>query len=284
MKNLLCFGYYSETIPQLRHKLESIKTAEFLDSPHPLKYLILRYLEEGQYEGFTAGREAYDPLTTPPTYITGSIFMKTDGTWTWPAFITYFVDKYDLAVPDELIQEMQMHGFRVPEVTLEVPDNSQNLSENCNVAKETLPKETAPLQDSETVRDSFPVIKEELVKLFADCATFEQFYKTCKLKVDEIVKILNLDSMSFNSLMTLSELLINENIPPKYVGLNGDVATKAQIADANRTQSVIIMTRDDKLPMSWTEDRVIWLEKKETRWEITIESWLDAYKRHCSEE
>lgn len=283
MKNLICFGYYSETVPQLRHKLDSIKTAEFLDSPHPLKHLILRYLEGGQLDLTGLGCDVYDPFTTPPDYLSRTVPMLTDGTWTWPAFITYFVDKYNLAVPDELIQEMQMHGFRVPEVTLEAPDHSQFLPENWNVVQNTTPEDVEDRQKAEAFQDRFPEIADELSELFAECATFEQFCDTCSANLVMIVERLNLKSFGDYARSCVCGLLENSPMLPKYVGLNGAVATQKEIEESRTKSFLFWMPTVDKLPMSWSEEKVVWLERHETEWCMNIETWKESAARYYRE-
>ncbi|WP_417388084.1 hypothetical protein [Gimesia sp.] len=283
MKNLICFGFFRETVPQLRHKLASIKTAEFLDSPHPLKYLILRYLEEGKEWGLSSGHEIYDPFTTPPTDQTFVSIKKTDGTWIWPDLITYFVDKYDFAVPDEFMQKMRMHGFRVPEVTLEAPDDSQFLPENCNVVQNTTPEDVEDLQRAEAFQDRFPEIADELSELFAECATFEQFCETCSANIGKIVELLELDSLGDYARYCVSSLLENSPIPPKYVGLNGAVATQEEIEESRTKSFLFWMPTVDKFPMSWSEEKVVWLERHETEWCMNIETWKESAARYYRE-
>jgi len=46
----------------------------------------------------------------------GSPHVLTDGEWAWPADLAYYVDRYNVPVPDEFLARMRAANWRAPEV------------------------------------------------------------------------------------------------------------------------------------------------------------------------
>ena len=45
----------------------------------------------------------------------GSSSIATDGTYAWPRTLAYYVERYDVALPDEFEQHVARNSWRVPE-------------------------------------------------------------------------------------------------------------------------------------------------------------------------
>lgn len=274
--NLIAFGFYCETVPQLRRKLPSIKEAEFLDTVHPLKAKILRYLEEGEINGEAFGCNVYDPFTKPPTKLTTNIPMLTDGVWIWPSFITYFINQYDLSLPDKLIEHMQNNDWRVPKVFEDSLEDSSEEYQEVIRSKEEI--EAIPVP--RTFFEYFPRQWNEFADLFVDCSSFEHCYEICQSCVSQIIELFQLDALDARGRFLLSDMLMNEPVPPKFVGPNCDKASREQIAEARETLFISLLDSDQQLPLSWNTEEYIWLERKESSWGITKEYRKEAYERY----
>ena len=73
----------------------SIKDS-FSDAAFPNKDAVVRYLKSGKV-GVTGGSFYIDVVTGKQTRI-GKCIM-TDGEYTWPGILAYYVDKYNLRLP-----------------------------------------------------------------------------------------------------------------------------------------------------------------------------------------
>lgn len=75
---------------------------------------VLAYLRGGEQLMLVAGiaRDALDPKHP----IIGSPHILTDGAWAWSADVAYYVEKYNLRIPDEFVKAMRSTGWRVPKV------------------------------------------------------------------------------------------------------------------------------------------------------------------------
>ncbi|HEV2369417.1 MAG TPA: hypothetical protein VGR90_06045, partial [Acidimicrobiales bacterium] len=52
----------------------------------------------------------------------GPLAFLTDGSWSWPSDLAYYVDMYDCAVPEAFIDHMSALGWRVPPWSPPDPD------------------------------------------------------------------------------------------------------------------------------------------------------------------
>ena len=75
----------------------SIKDS-FSSAPFPNKQKIIKYLSDGKI-GMVSGSSYIDVITGENTKI-GKCIM-TDGEYTWPGILMYYVDKYNLRLPSE---------------------------------------------------------------------------------------------------------------------------------------------------------------------------------------
>ena len=74
---------------------------------------IVRYLEEGRLYIACPGT-AVDVLTTDEKPI-GSPNILTDGEWIWPQDLAYYVARYDISVPERMMESMRRNKWTVPD-------------------------------------------------------------------------------------------------------------------------------------------------------------------------
>jgi hypothetical protein len=77
------------------------------------KSVVLAYLDAAPTV-VAAAQEIPDEISGEPFSI--SDVTRTDGEWLWHQELNYYVRKYDIRVPDELLDRMTAQGFRFPEV------------------------------------------------------------------------------------------------------------------------------------------------------------------------
>lgn len=109
------FGFFKETVPQLKRKLESIHSAEFRDHEHPQKTEIMYYLDMGKVDALLFGSDPYDTFKDPPEKLRDNVQFLTDGRWIWPETASYFVNYYNLSLPEDFIDNMAQNEWRVPD-------------------------------------------------------------------------------------------------------------------------------------------------------------------------
>ena len=111
MKKLKRFGFFdSVSLEQRKAQLVQL----IGENEHAQKASVLRYLRGGEQLMLVAGI-VRDPLD-PNRPIIGSPHILTDGTWAWSADVTYYVEKYNLRLPEEFLESMKANGWRVPKV------------------------------------------------------------------------------------------------------------------------------------------------------------------------
>lgn len=94
---------------------------EFIaDHPREYQMEILRYLRSGLIFAFPMGgntRDIFDRSTYAITIIDGKpevcAVELTDGEWFWYAGLIYYVEKYNVKLPDEFIERAKRHGWMV---------------------------------------------------------------------------------------------------------------------------------------------------------------------------
>ncbi|GAA3126889.1 hypothetical protein [Streptosporangium carneum] len=76
--------------------------------------------EVGEVAGYLRGADvvaasagaAYDVLSDDPTPI-GGLNIHTDGEWVWPSDLAFYVEKYNVELPEELVTRIK-ESFGVP--------------------------------------------------------------------------------------------------------------------------------------------------------------------------
>lgn len=99
-------GLYKELIevfdPELAKSYPSM-TENFASESYPEKEAILSYLKSGSLDAI-AGSCSIDVFTGESTGIPGSV--RSDGTYSWGGDLAYYVDKYNLRLPDEFVNHV----------------------------------------------------------------------------------------------------------------------------------------------------------------------------------
>lgn len=82
---------------------------------HPEEAHILSYLDAGIALAGAGGvqKDAVDPSKG---YVTSPDIM-TDGVWTWPGELEYYVRNYHIELPNEFVEHMRHSGWMVPELS-----------------------------------------------------------------------------------------------------------------------------------------------------------------------
>ncbi|MEV4659512.1 hypothetical protein [Micromonospora sp. NPDC049301] len=76
-----------------------------------------RYLKDGPVVAAAAGY-AFDELD-PNRPAIAPLSIQTDGEWSWPSDLSYYVEKYRVGLPEEFLQHAAARGWRPPNLTLE---------------------------------------------------------------------------------------------------------------------------------------------------------------------
>ena len=112
MKKLKRFGFFDTvSLEQRKAQLTHLIGGS---SEHAQKENVLGYLRDGEQLILVAGI-VRDPLD-PKRPIIGSPHILTDGTWAWSADVAYYVEKYNLRIPDDFVEAMRNNSWRVPKV------------------------------------------------------------------------------------------------------------------------------------------------------------------------
>lgn len=107
------FGFFSE----LRHGDDdgiSIKTL-LNATARENEAEQVRYLENGVV--LVACTGLVKDVLNPANGIIGSPHVLTDGVWAWPMDLAYYVKKYHVKLPEDLIQHMKNNGWNPPAET-----------------------------------------------------------------------------------------------------------------------------------------------------------------------
>lgn len=96
---------YGEDYPSL--------TAARRNEPWPDQDRVAAYLRAAPKATISPGYEqdVFDPSRTA-----GTPAMRTDGTYVWPETLAYYVETYNVAVPDELVSHIRNNGWTPPDV------------------------------------------------------------------------------------------------------------------------------------------------------------------------
>jgi hypothetical protein len=112
-------GFFFELDPQ-SHRAEVQK---YPGSVQEDKSNITQYLRSGVQVGTVMVVEQ-DFSCDPPKTL-GPVWLQSDGKWIWPHSLAYYVDKYNVALPTEFIEDMRKSRWAVPQraiVTIDLPD------------------------------------------------------------------------------------------------------------------------------------------------------------------
>jgi len=113
-------GHYYELTPEAqRSEIAKLQGGLVFTS----KQNVLQYLRSGVEAGILMMVE-YDYVAKPEACL-GTVVLVSDGKWSWPKSFAYFVEKYDVALPAEFLEEMARNDWMVPpgtEVPFEMPE------------------------------------------------------------------------------------------------------------------------------------------------------------------
>jgi hypothetical protein len=73
---------------------------------------VVAYLRKAKAIVYTMGLA--DNVIDASVHI-GTPSLRTDGTYVWPDFTAGYVDRYDVALPDEFERHMEQNQWRLPE-------------------------------------------------------------------------------------------------------------------------------------------------------------------------
>mgnify|MGYP001027774742 FL=1 len=97
---MIMLGKYVEFNPGFN--LPSIKT-DFADSPYKGQKEIVEYLKKGKLVLVRCGRDE-DVITHER--LPGEAGLRTDGEYSWNANLYYYVEKYNLKLPEKFVDKV----------------------------------------------------------------------------------------------------------------------------------------------------------------------------------
>ena len=103
-------GYFKE-MPHGEETDPSIK--DFINKSVAQKEEICNYLNNGMV--LAACGKVEKDILHPERGIAGTPDDMTDGKWIWPGDLSYYVENYDLQLPDEFIEYMKKMEWKIPE-------------------------------------------------------------------------------------------------------------------------------------------------------------------------
>lgn len=111
MIKVVPIGYFRE----LRHGMPSgpvlvdaVNKGDFRGD----KQALLEYLRSGLVYAASPGI-GIDVLD-PSGGVSGSIHALTDGRWIWPADLAFYVEKYDVALPEQFLEDLRSRRWMPP--------------------------------------------------------------------------------------------------------------------------------------------------------------------------
>lgn len=109
--NVTLVGYFRE----LRHGLdngpslsEAVGKGQYLNE----KGKLISYLNAGLVYSASPGI-GVDVLSSEGK-MSGPIHSRTDGRWMWPSDLSYYVENYDVAVPEEFLASLRQNNWQTP--------------------------------------------------------------------------------------------------------------------------------------------------------------------------
>lgn len=79
----------------------------------PNKEKLVAYLRAGAMMTYSPG--LVDDVLDDTHRAIGSAGSLTDGTYAWPEVLAYYVERYNIALPDEFLRHAAALGWRVPD-------------------------------------------------------------------------------------------------------------------------------------------------------------------------
>lgn len=114
MKNLKKVGFYKE-LPHGDENGDSL-----INSINNIVYInlskVLGYLEHGHLL-MVAPAVLIDLLSEEQKYI-GTLTIQTDGVWAWPGDLAYYIQHYDVSLPEGFLHHMENRGWDVVDVDI----------------------------------------------------------------------------------------------------------------------------------------------------------------------
>jgi len=114
------FGHFYELAPDTQRSEIGKLRSRLISTT---KQQVLQYLQSGVEAGIVMMVE-YDHFTEPEACL-GTVALLSDGNWIWPSSLAYYVDKYEVRLPAEFLDNMAKNGWSVPpgtEVPFEMPE------------------------------------------------------------------------------------------------------------------------------------------------------------------
>jgi hypothetical protein len=102
-------------------KCESAKTFSIERHDPQEKSLILNYLQAGAP---IAIRLDVIRAALGEALIIGSLEYRTDGSFIWPDYIIYYIEKFDFKLDADFVDHMKNNFFQMPNVSDEVIENA----------------------------------------------------------------------------------------------------------------------------------------------------------------
>lgn len=85
---------------------------DFIHKSKLNKDKIVKYLQSGIV--LAACGSVVEDIINPQNGIIGTPDDLTDGTWMWPADLSYYVERYDLKLDEEFLDHMSKNSWKVP--------------------------------------------------------------------------------------------------------------------------------------------------------------------------
>lgn len=113
MKKLIRQGFYCE-MPHAESTDPSIKDYIGKAQYGEDKTKILQYLQSGSIIVYCCG--TCDDVINPENGIAGVPSFFTDGKWVWPGDLIYYVDRYNLLLPSEFVEDMKNNNWEKQQI------------------------------------------------------------------------------------------------------------------------------------------------------------------------
>jgi len=104
------FGFFDTgSLDERKQLLKQLRGTQ----EHEAKKKIASYLRNGAELMMAAGITR-DPLNEKHQ-IVGAPHVLTDGAWAWTADVVYYLEKYNIRLPEELIENMKQNEWTIPQ-------------------------------------------------------------------------------------------------------------------------------------------------------------------------
>ena len=103
-------GFYKELSRSDKYKESIFDSINSVNSFEKEK--VCKYLEDGLV--LVVVPETSEDVINPEKGVTGTSSEKTDGTWLWPEYLSYYVRNYNLKLPDDFLETMQKNNCNIP--------------------------------------------------------------------------------------------------------------------------------------------------------------------------